>query len=160
REEEVDAAALRRVAGGREHRHEDPGPDHRRLEHDPELRQVPVGAERGVDEEEREARAQEPGQQDLAPEPALELVPVGTSHLPLVGRGVPADKGQEWPLGSSSSTTTPSPARRSRRSCAPTASTSSAAPPTAPRRSARSAGSSPISSSSTSRCPASTASRP
>src|SRR5579872_4615575 len=92
REQEVDAPALDREADGREQRHEQAREPHGRLEDEPELREVPLGLEAGVREEEREARAEEPGQQDLAQEPGLVLVAI-LLHLPLVGRTIRADKG-------------------------------------------------------------------
>ncbi len=50
-------------------------------------------------QEERKARAEEPGQQDFAQEPGLVLV-AAVFHVPLVGRTIAADKGQEWQPGS------------------------------------------------------------
>ena len=57
REEQVDPPALDRVARGGEHRDEQAGERHRRLEHEPELRQVVMRAQPRVGEEERQARA-------------------------------------------------------------------------------------------------------
>ena len=95
REQEVDAPAFDRVAGRGEHRHEQACERHRRLEHEPQLRQVVVRPQARIGEEERKARAEEAREQDFSPEPALVHGPAVLSHLPLVGRRLAADKRQE-----------------------------------------------------------------
>jgi hypothetical protein len=99
REQEVEPPSLDREAHGREHCDEQPGERHGRLEDESQARHVPARLEEWVREKERKTRAEEAGEQDLAQEPGLVLA-TGLSHLPLVGRSTPADKGLEWQPGS------------------------------------------------------------
>ncbi len=74
REQEVEPAALDGEARRGEDGDEEAGEGHRRLEDEPQLRQVPARLEHRVGQEQRQARAEQPGEQDLAQEPGLVLV--------------------------------------------------------------------------------------
>ena len=135
-------------SGRREERDEDAGQRHRRLEHEQELRPVVLRSQSRIREEQRKACREQPGQDDLTPQPGLE---VGTPcfHLPLVGRSASADK---EPVAARILVVDdhPSRARRLRRFCARTASSSPAKRRTATKRSRPPPRHSPISSCSTS----------
>ena len=92
-EQEVEPAALDGEAHGGKHCHEQPGERHRRLEDEPQLRQVPARLEGGIGEKERQAGAEEAREEDFAQEPGLILVSPFL-HFPLVGRTAAADKGR------------------------------------------------------------------
>jgi len=83
-----------------QHRDEQAGQGHARLEDESELREVVPRAEGGVRDEEGEAGAEQAGEQDLAHEPALFFLDAVGFHLPLVGRRLPADKRQVCRPGS------------------------------------------------------------
>ena len=97
RKQQVDAAALDRVADCGERGDEEARERHRRLEDEPELRQVVTRPQDWIGEEQGEARPEQACEQDEAPEPVLVLGPrFLLSHLPLIGSSLPADRGQEW----------------------------------------------------------------
>src|SRR5439155_12792147 len=74
-----------------EERDENAGERHRRFEHEQEFRPVVLRPEGRMREQQREAGRQQPGQDDFAPQPGLQLSSLPL-HMGLVGRRAAADK--------------------------------------------------------------------
>ena len=73
RQQQVRAQARHGEAGAREERDENAGERHRRLEDEQQLRPVVLRSERRIREEQCEAGREQSGQDDLAPQPRLQL---------------------------------------------------------------------------------------
>ena len=65
---------------------------HDRLQHEPELRQGDLRLELVVRDEERERGAEQAEEEDLSPEPGLEVVSAVLPHVHSFGRTPSADK--------------------------------------------------------------------
>ena len=107
REQEVEAAPLDRKPDSGKDGDDPRRDDDHRLEHEAHLRQRPVRLQVAMGDKQRERRAEQAEQEDLAPEECLEIFSAVLPHVHLVGRRGPADKAcSRCPSGSFSSTTT------------------------------------------------------
>ena len=107
REQEVEAAPLDRKPDSGKDGDDPRRDDDHRLEHEAHLRQRPVRLQVVMGDKQRERRAEQAEQEDLAPEECLEIFSAVLPHVHLVGRRAPADKAcSRCPSGSFSSTTT------------------------------------------------------
>ena len=80
REQEVAAASFDGVADAGEKRDQSAGEADGRLQHEAELRERPVRGQALLRDEQRKRRPEEPEQQDLPPDPGLEIFPCVVPH--------------------------------------------------------------------------------